>query len=80
MKEVKRILTITICFLLVVNSILFPNMLKLDTFAEENADETEVIDFETLERQILNSERWCNATDNGVNVSLDIGNRWFLPN
>ena len=56
------------------------NYLHINIHAEENIEETEITEFETLEKQILNSERWCSAGNDESDVSLDIENMWFLPN
>ena len=78
MKQVKKIISTLVCVLMIFTIILNgPKNMSTMVYAEESTEET--IEFETLEKQILNSERWCNASSDEINVALDIETMWFLP-
>ena len=61
MKQIKKIISIFVCVLLLFVVFILPNYIYTDVYAEENTENMGTAEFETLETQILNSERWCNA-------------------
>ena len=74
-----KIISIIVCILTMLNALfVVKDILNANVYAEENIEET--TEFETLEKQILNSERWCNSIDDGTKISLDIDSMRFLPN
>ena len=69
-------LSFIVCITLIFSVVYVIN--NMYVYAEENINET--TEFETLEKQILDSERWCSTENGALDVSLDIKNMWFLPN
>lgn len=74
MRKIKSLLIMLIC----LSMILTNTSLPIKIFAEENIDETDAMSFETLETQILNSERWCGAADGDLSINLNVEKMWFL--
>ena len=75
-KNLKMYLSFIVCITLIFSVVSVIN--NMYVYAEENINET--TEFETLEKQILDSERWCSTENGALDVSLDIKNMWFLPN
>lgn len=58
--------------LICLSMILTNTSIPINIFAEENVDKTDDTSFETLETQILNSERWCGGTNDNLSVDLNV--------
>ena len=79
MRPIIKAITILLCVVMFASDLIWKDKTINQIYAEENVELAEKIEFETLETQILNSERWCNAPGNETVVSLDVNNKWFLP-
>ena len=58
--------------------IILTNSIFLKIHAEESIENIDKVQFKTIEKQILNSEKWCSSTDDELKITLDIENMWFL--
>ena len=67
MKNNIKVISIMICISMTLSMFLISRYM---IYAEENIEET--TEYETLEKQILKSERWCNALDDKIGVSEKI--------
>ena len=74
MKRIQKLTIMLIC----LSMILINTSIPINIFAEENVDKTDDTSFETLETQILNSERWCGGTNDDLSVDLNVEKMWFL--
>ena len=61
MNSIIKAITILLCLTMFASNLIYKNGEINQIYAEENVELAETIEFETLETQILNSERWCNA-------------------
>ena len=68
MKRIQKLTIMLICLSIILTN----TSILINIFAEENLDETDDTSFETLETQILNSERWCGATNDDLTVDLNV--------
>ena len=76
MKSIKLLTLILICVSIIFKSTIVADY-EFSAFAEETTTEEP---YKTLESKILESDRYCSSNSSAVTASLNINNKWFLPN